>query len=79
LIIIVENNENINYASVIFQGLKPHMEKWLPRGTKPLVVYVAHVVDMLLQKWFPLNGHQIIGWFVKTSYEEDERRVPSNL
>lgn len=35
-------------------------------------MYVAHVVDMLLHKWFPLEGHQIIGWFVKTRYEEDE-------
>jgi hypothetical protein len=48
------------------------MEKWLLGGTKLPIVYVAHVVDMLLWKWFPSKGHQIIGWFVETGYEEDE-------
>jgi len=72
LIIAVEKGEDINWARVFFQGLKAQREKWLLGGTKPLVMYVAHVEDMLLQKWFPLEGHQIIGWFVKTRYEEDE-------
>ncbi len=48
------------------------MEKWLLGGTKPSTMYVAHVVDMLLRKWFPFEGHQIIGWFVEIGCEEDE-------
>jgi hypothetical protein len=50
------------------------MEKWLPWGTKP-PLYVAHVVYMLLQKWFLFKGHHIIRWFVETSYEEDEEGI----
>lgn len=53
----MEKGEYINWARVFFQGLKPDMEKRLPRGTKPPIVYVAHAMDMLLQKWIPLEGH----------------------
>lgn len=60
---------------MLFQGLKFNMEKWLPWGTEPLILYVDHVVDMLLQKWFPLKGHHIIRWFMETSCEEDEKGV----
>jgi hypothetical protein len=33
-------------------------------------MHVAHEVDMLLWKWFPLEGHQIIGYFVEIGCEE---------
>lgn len=60
---------------MFFQGLKPNMEKWLPGGTKPCVLYVAHVVDMLLWKRFPIEGHQVIRWFIEIGCEEDEEGI----
>jgi len=59
----------------VFPRLESPEGEVATRGTKPLVMYVAHVADMLLQKWFPLEGHQMIGWFVKTRYEEDEEGI----
>jgi hypothetical protein len=49
-----------------FLGVKLDMEKWLQGGTKPFVLYVAHVMDMLLWKSFPIEGHEVTGWFVET-------------
>jgi hypothetical protein len=43
----MEKGENINWAKMFFQGLKLDMDKWLLKGTKPPIVYVAHVVHML--------------------------------
>jgi len=74
-IVVAEKGEDINWAKLFFQGLKPNMEKWLLKGTKPLIVYVAHVVDMLLRKGFPLEGHQIMWWFVEISCEKDEKNI----
>ncbi len=60
---------------MFFQGLKPNMEKWLLRGTKSCVLYVAHAVDMLLWKWFPIEGHQVIGWLMEVGCEKDEESI----
>jgi hypothetical protein len=57
---VVEKREDINWVGVFFQGLKPDMEKWLPRGTKPPVLYAAHAVDMLLWRLFPLENHKVV-------------------
>jgi hypothetical protein len=56
-IIAMENRENINWVGVFFQGLKLDMDKRSSGATKPPIMYVAHVVDMLLWKWCPLEGH----------------------
>jgi hypothetical protein len=61
LIVEVNNNEEVNKTRMLFHGLKLDMEKWLLRGNKPLVLYVAQVVDMLLWKWLLIEGHQSIG------------------
>jgi hypothetical protein len=50
LIVVAEKGENVNWAKLFFQGLKPNMEKWLLKGTKPPIMYVVHVMDMLLWK-----------------------------
>jgi hypothetical protein len=55
----------------LFLGLELYMEKWLQGSTKPLILYVAHVMDMLW-KSFPIEGHEFIRWFVETWYKEDE-------
>ncbi len=38
----------------------------------PLVLYVTQMVDMLLQLWFLIEGHQPIGWYVEVGCEVDE-------
>jgi len=50
------------------------MEKRLLRSNKPPVLYVAQVVDMLLWKWFLIEGHQSIGWYMEVGCEEDEKK-----
>jgi len=59
---------------MLFHGLKPYMEKRLLRSNKPPVLYVAQVVDMLLWKWFLIEGHQSIGWYMEVGCEEDEKK-----
>jgi hypothetical protein len=75
LLIVATEKEDIKWANLFFQGLKLNMEKWLLGGTKPSIVYVAHVMDMLLRKWFPLEGHHIIGWFMEMNCEKDEENI----
>jgi hypothetical protein len=60
-IVEAKNNEEVNQARMLFHNLKPYMEKWLLRGNKPPILYVAQVVDMLLWKWFLIEGHQSLG------------------
>jgi hypothetical protein len=73
LIVEVENDEEVNWARMLFWSLKLNMEKWLPWGNMPPILYVAQVVDMLLWKWFSIKGHQPIGWYVEVGCEEDKR------
>jgi hypothetical protein len=67
-----KNKEEVNWVGMLFWSLKPGMEKWLLGDNMPPVLYVAQMVDMLLQKWFLIEGHQPIGWYVEVGCEEDK-------
>lgn len=43
------------------------MEKRLLGNTKPITLEIVHVVDLLLQFWFPWEMHTQLGWYVNTT------------
>jgi hypothetical protein len=52
-----KNDKEVNWVGMLFWSLKLDMKKWLLGCNMPPVLYVVQMVDMLLQKWFLIEGH----------------------
>jgi hypothetical protein len=73
LIAQVEEKYDINSVGVVFQCLKPNVEKWLPNSKKATILEIAQMIDIILCYWFLLERIMAIALNVERNLKTKTR------